>query len=593
MIDEVYSPTLQSFRTLRFHDGLNILLADKGPEASARDTRNRSGKTSFVELIHFLLGERATTSSLFRQSALREHTFGVVLDLGGEKKRIERTGKAAGDVRVSTVRGSTAAAAFIDARHATRTLSNPEWCTLLGESMFQLTRQGQDSPLRKEKEPSFRMLFPYFARRENEGGFQHPTATMKKQNEGDRQVALTYLFGLEWRIAREWQDVRDRESGLKALNKLTQSGTDTPFTKKPEEIQPKLRTLETRVENLRRSLADFRIHPEYDRLKNEANDLTQRISVLSAIDTADGELLRDLESSLQSEVPPGRREVSRLYTELGILFPPQVMRRFEEVEAFHAAVIENRRGYLRDEMQALQRRTAERAVQLKQLDESRASVMQTLKSHGALEQFGRLQGDLNKQEAQVEGLRRELDLARQVASQGVLIGEEKRALKDRLERAHGDRATTIQKATSTFAEISRSLYREKPGSLDIRASQRGPEFKLPIHGGRSKGIRNMQTFAFDVTLMSLWTERRAGPGFLIHDSHIFDGVDPDQIALALQIGENRSKAEGWQYIVTMNTDTLPAAYREPKKLREVEVPVRIGDTDTAGLFGFRFDPDKD
>ncbi len=43
----------------------------------------------------------------------------------------------------------------------------------------------------------------------------------------------------------------------------------------------------------------------------------------------------------------------------------------------------------------------------------------------------------------------------------------------------------------------------------------------------------MQIFSFDMMLIVLCQKRGIGPGYLIHDSHLFDGMDTRQIAKAL------------------------------------------------------------
>ena len=40
----------------------------------------------------------------------------------------------------------------------------------------------------------------------------------------------------------------------------------------------------------------------------------------------------------------------------------------------------------------------------------------------------------------------------------------------------------------------------------------------------------MEIFCFDIALQQIVTKRYGGPGFLIHDSHLFDGVDERQVA---------------------------------------------------------------
>jgi uncharacterized protein YydD (DUF2326 family) len=82
VIHEVTS-SLPKFKTLRFTQGLNIVLADRTDKSEQTDTRNGSGKSSLVEIFHHLLGGRADPKSMFRQPPLDEHWFAMTFDLGG------------------------------------------------------------------------------------------------------------------------------------------------------------------------------------------------------------------------------------------------------------------------------------------------------------------------------------------------------------------------------------------------------------------------------------------------------------------------------------------------------------------------------
>src|SRR6266567_447025 len=72
--------SLPTFKTLEFHEGLNILVADRTQASAETDTRNGSGKSSVIELLHFLLGSRAVKGSLPLKPELAAHTFTLVLD---------------------------------------------------------------------------------------------------------------------------------------------------------------------------------------------------------------------------------------------------------------------------------------------------------------------------------------------------------------------------------------------------------------------------------------------------------------------------------------------------------------------------------
>ena len=53
----------------------------------------------------------------------------------------------------------------------------------------------------------------------------------------------------------------------------------------------------------------------------------------------------------------------------------------------------------------------------------------------------------------------------------------------------------------------------------------------------------MQIFCFDLMLTKISLKQGRGPGFLVHDSHLFDGVDERQVAKALQLGAESAESE--------------------------------------------------
>lgn len=572
MIHHIFS-TLPSFKNLEgLKPGLNVLLAQKTDGATTKQTRNRAGKTSFVELVHFLLGADAGPESIFRTPELTEHTFRMDFDLKLERTVVERS-------------GGSKAKIFVAAPPAAKVkFSATEWCNFLGEQMFGLSRLEAAG----SKPPSFRSLFAYFVRRQASGAFMTPEKQATMQGTGDMQMALMFLLGLDWQIARDWQAVRDREKTLEELKKAASNGVFGSIIGKAAELRTELTIQESRLKKLHAEVETFQILPEYRELEVESAMLTRQLNDLANANTIDFSAMRDLESALTSEVPPDLEDLQAVYREAGIMLPGLVKRRYEDVKSFHESVVRNRKDYLSSELEAAKLRIELRDTKKAQLDQRRGEILGILKSHGALEQFLKLQGELGRLESEVESLRQRFEAAEQLEGTKNELEIERNRLTIRLRRDFAEQKDRLAEAIVAFEETSQRLY-ESAGSMTIDETSNGPVFKFPMQGQRSKGIKNMQIFCFDMMLMRLCAKRKMGPGFLIHDSHLFDGVDGRQVISALRLGAEIAQELGFQYIVTMNEDDAFKETIDGFDLNKYVLPTRLTDaTEDGGLFGLRF-----
>lgn len=573
MIRRIYS-SLETFKSLDLNQGLNILIAKKESGASDRQTRNRAGKTSLIEIVHFLTGADAGKDSLFRSVALVKYSFGMAFDLGGEEIRVERSGH-------EKVRIHVDGTSFL---HGKTRLSNSEWVELLGEKMFGL----DNIPDTGGRAPTFRSLFAYFVRRQLSGAFTTPEKQATMQQAGDYQVALLFLLGLDWKIASDWQKVRDREKTLVELKKVAGAGAFGSIVGKASDLRTQLTVAEARLENLKVQVARFRVLPQYAELEAEVDQLTRAINDLSNSNVIDLAIIGDLECSIQAEAPPPLTDLQNIFEEAGVALPGMAIKRYDDVRSFHESVIRNRRDYLVGELDAAKQRVAAREQEKFRLDERRAVVMGVLQSHGALDQFSALQGEAGRLEAAVESLRQRFEAAEQLEGTKNELEMERNRLTLRLRRDFSEQRASLAEAILAFEEMSRRLY-ESAGSMTVDETSNGPTFQFPMQGSRSKGIKNMQIFCFDMMLMRLCASRSIGPGFLIHDSHLFDGVDGRQVVSALKAGAETAEELGFQYIVTMNEDDAFKENIEQFDLRNHVLPVTLTDAEEqGGLFGFRF-----
>jgi uncharacterized protein YydD (DUF2326 family) len=586
VIRRVYS-NLPTFKTLHFQPGLNILLADKSPGATQRQTRNGAGKTSLIEIVHFLLG--ADRNTLFKSEVLKPFSFSMDLDIRGVSVSVERSAQKMSDVVVrgglSTLGLNSSLSQSMDEREIGVTISNNYWKEFLGQVLFNLDPMLSDL----KYAPTFRMLFSYFVRRQMSNAFNSPYKQAEQQQIWDQQVSVSYLLGLDWTIPRDWQLIREQERGLKELRKAADEGTLSEVIGTTAELRTQMVIAEDKARRLREQLNTFQILPQYREYEIEASRIGRQLGALSDENTIDNSLIEEFEESLQSELDPSFEDLSRLYEEAGVVLPEIVAKRFDEVRVFHDSVVRNRRTYLEGEIFRARQRIEERRRTQVSLSRRQSELMQLLRSFGALEQYAQLQTEYARAESEAEGIRKRYAAAEQLESKKTQLGIERTQLLRRLQQDYSEQAGVLQRAILVFEQISSALY-EQAGSLKIVESVNGPSFEITMPASKSKGISNMQIFCFDMMLMRLCHEREMGSGFLMHDSHLFDGVDERQIAKALEVGNAITKEIGIQYIVTMNSDTLPANLINEFELERYILPVRLTDANTSGgLFGLRFE----
>ena len=573
-----------TFKTLTFGPGLNILLADKSEGAGDRQSRNGAGKTSFLEVLHFLLGSDVRHNSIFRSDALRDWSFEVCVDVGSRPISISRSCSKSSNIRLTN-------ADHLDvdiglARGSGESfLRNEDWKRLLGHHWFSLPHEDDDSRFR----PTFRSLFSFFARRHFGGGFETPTQHTAKQQTWDQQVSTSYLLGLDWEVSSRFQELREQDRSLRTLRKAVRSGDLGRYLGRASELRTQLTLAERKVEQLHNQLNAFRVVDEYADLEQEADQLTAELAEIVAQNLADQALIRELRATLDHEEPPALSNLEDLYREAGVVLPELVRHRLDDVQRFHHAIVENRRIHLDAEIRSAERRVDQRNERRIRLEERQQQVMRVLDSGGALEHYTALREELGRLEGESEALRQRLADAERLDNTKAELDIERTRLVTALRADIRERNELVRSAILRFEELSQSLY-ERAGSLTIADTPNGPNLEVHIDAERSRGITSMQIFCFDLMLAEMCAERGRFPGFLVHDSHLFDGVDERQVAKALQLGAERAERLGFQYIVTLNSDAIPKeGFSGGFDVSDHALDTILTDaTDTGGLFGMRF-----
>ena len=528
-----------SFKTIDFNPGLNIVLAERvaASERDDRRSRNGAGKTSLINIIHFMLG--GDPDGALKSEELAEWNFELQMNLAGSSVNCARS---VATKRKITLTGNDPDITQILDEHGQA--KNSDWIKLLGSKWFQLPSSRQ-----RTGAASFRSLISYFARRGDSGGFLEPTKFFRAQRRAVEEVNLAYLFGLDSELVRRLHVTKSKQDKIGkakgAIANLEKQLSGQKVTDLEAALQAALGAESLAFESLRTEVDNYRVLPAFRELEQELADVILRSRHLSDEDVIDQELINAHEQALSDEVWPEAVKLEDLYDETNVIFPDLVKKRYEDAHEFHEALVRNRREYLASELVAAQARIEGRSSDRSQLDARRSSIVRELASGGAADELLRLRSELSEREKRVAELRTRLEevtkVERHYEELGAEIDEAGRAVR----ADWRDRASVVQNASRGFSAISQRLY-EEPGQLVISGTEDGVSFTPRIPGDRSSGIKNMQIFCFDMTLATICSNRDFGPGFIAHDSQLFEPVDGRQFAKALRIGAEIVNEIGWQ-----------------------------------------------
>lgn len=570
----------ERFKTVTFKPGRNILIADKTPQSSATASRNGAGKSSLIEILHFVLGMRRLTNSVLQNAALKTDTFSLQLDWPkvpgvltvsrslNKPSRVNLDPDVTNNLGLAPVAGS---------------VTVPEWTAAIGQNLYGFPDEHVGI--------NARSLLSLYIRRVSQHGMDNPVKTYPNQSMAEATTNVAYLLGLDWRLAAGYQELASRESLRQKLKKATKDPTFGLVVGTVSELRGQVAAATVRVRDLEEQVAAFRVVPEYEALQARADEIDAQIRRARAEDAADRRNLQDLNDALRDEHEPAADYLRRVYQELGVELPEAVLQQYDDVQSFHQSVLANRRSYLKEEISATSARLDARQADRERLGEEQATLLRRLRDGGALDAFTALQEQLSLAHSRLQTLTTRFETAKHLEATQAEIKFERSRIQQEVSRDLVEREQRIAEINILFQRFATSLY--GPGRdayIDISALDSSLRISPHIGGKNSQGISKMITFCFDLTYAVLAHRNGHGPDFLVHDSHLFDGVDERQIAEALKLASIVCAEEGLQYLVTLNSDDLAKIEHYDASLSQDIIEPRLTDAfSDGGLFGFHFE----
>lgn len=567
-----------SFPPIDFHEGMNVILADQDPEAAQTDSRNARGKTTVLLVINYLLG--GNLAGQLRPLHGQNWTFSLSLDV------------LDGQVTVSRSLDTPSAALAIQSTDNLRELmstyadegsiSLDAWKELLGLALFRL----DDAEDTGRYGLSVRVLLSYVVR--TEPG-RDPLKAFTNQPAWSSRQHVAFMLGLDWHRVRSLQDLSRKLDALGAVTTAQEAGLLPAFGNEADLLLERSEA-QRRLDAQRDRINGFQVLDDPTGMVARANELTEQISHLRDDSLVDQRMQTLYASALdearsQSDEPLAD-ELVAIYEQAGTVLGEQMRRRLDEVQAFHNQLTVNREQFLARAIEDITTREADRRIAFSKLSEQRDQIMRAISAGGALEELVALRDQLSQYERDLatadyrlqqlrdmthsrEQLRAERAAERQVAQEQLTLNREK-----------------LDRVAERFDSRMQRLYGVS-GVLTAEVDDDGYKFTITVAGQSSTGVNRMKLFCLDVSLLEEGSESHHHPDFLIHDSVVYDGVDPRQIAAALALAQDAVTGVKGQYICTLNSNDLIPEVAEAEWFT-TSIVRTVLDTEHGGILGVSF-----
>ena len=566
------SANSDEFKPIDFQPGFNAIIADRAHDSTDQDSRNARGKSTVLMLMNYVLAGSLPNSL----RPLADDGWEITLTLEMFGGAVTATRSLASGRRLS-IAADGLARDVISPWLSEGQITVDSWKELLGLSLFRLEPGEQET----SGGLSVRTLLSYVIRTETP---KDPLKMIAQQSATSSREHVAFLLGLDWEVIRELAAVKKGLDQLKAITAASKEGLVA--TLRPEDdLVLERAAFKNEADEWRQRIAGFRILEDPNSLVARANQLTAQISPLRDAAVVD-QRMRELYVSSLSETRDAGASVlpiEELFSAAGAILADGFRRQASEVRDFHAALLANRRLFLRSEIEALDERIRARSSELSRLDEQRDGALRTLEAGGALAELNEMREELSDIEAHMAALDLQIEQARELVTRREELKLEQSTKRNEANRYLTTSREKLDRISDRFSQKMRQLY-GKDAALTVSVDDAGYKFAIRASGSGSSGIDRMTLFCFDLTMLEEGITTKHHPDFLVHDSVVFDGVDPRQRAGALQFAQAMVESTGGQYICTMNSNDIPDEVLDQDWFK-VGVVRTVLDTEPGGLLG--------
>jgi uncharacterized protein YydD (DUF2326 family) len=545
------------FHTISFNKkGISLIVAKKRTE-NERNTYNSVGKSLSITLVHFCLASN-------KIPAFEDQLSGWEFFLDFEIDGINYTSK-----RVTSKQD------VIYLNHEEMSLT--DFRTNMAEKVF-----GIVNPI---SHLTFRSLISRFIRPKR-SSYEMYSEFVKEEQPYPRLLNNSYLLGLDISRVIKKNELKDEFDLVKDLGaRIQKDSVMRSFFMKDgasENVEIKIVELEKKINTLQTNINNFVIAEDYNNIKQEADKLSNSLRSLRNRASKVRIAIESLDKSLKVKPDITHKQIENFYAEAQIQLSDMVTKKIEEVEAFNAKILENRTFNLIKEKQSFEKQLSEIESQISHFGRLEDEKLQYLNSHGALDDYTQLTNLLAENKMSLLKLQQYKEIVKEYKTRQEEVKKEFANENIATVEYLSGIESLIKRNILMFQSLSEQFYEGKSSGITIENNEGQNklrfEIKAKIEDDTGDGVNEVRTFCFDWTLLK--GQYNHNVKFIFHDSRLISENDPRQVATMLKIAYHESQKNDFQYILSINQSTLDLLQKE---LSEDEYRTLIIDTEVLEL----------
>lgn len=560
-LSKLYSNKPDLFETIIFSSGLNVIQAEiRLPENKKKDTHNLC-KSTLGKLLDFcFLSQKKSEFFLFKHEQLfKQFVFFLELELEDGSYLTIRRG-VTDATRISIKKHNDSHQDFTQLAH---------WDH---ENVpFDKAKEILDSILNFYfiKPWQYRKILGYLLRSQDDyrNVFQLRKFASKHK---DWKPFLAHILGFNsdlivkhYELEAKLKDAQDRETIVK--QELGGSIEDI------SRVDGLLLLKQQDVNERQRLLDKFDFHSvDQAKTKKLIDELDLQIATLNKNRYSLDFNRKKIELSLQKQqILFDPDEAESLYKEVGILFPEQLKKDFNQLIKFNRAITEERHKYLKEELSSIKKELTNINQTLLQLGEERTQTLSFLGETDIFDKYKQISNDLITLKADIAFLERQKEFIHKLQALRTeirLLDEQSQKVRIDMEK---DLDTQNKQKTSLFSEIRLYFNRivedviSRKALLNVKINREGHfDFSADIldEAGRSTSADDGHTYkkllcvAFDLAILRAHLKDNF-PRFVYHDG-IFESLDDRKKINLLNVIRQYSNL-GIQQIITVIDSDIP------------------------------------